>query len=370
MPDITVVEVIWRYLTILTKWTMDNLLVLNAILAIVIVFFQRRDPKTVWTWLLVLYFIPVLGFILYLFLGQNLHKRKMFRMKEMEDSLNSQIQKQEEIIFRNEFNLSDKLLEDYRDLVLYNLEALQAAYSEDNEVTIFTDGNEKFDALIDAIDHAEHFIHIQYYIIKQDILFERIAKHLIKKAKEGVEVRVLCDGMGGRDVKSSYWESLEKQGIMTAIFFPALLKRLQLRMNYRNHRKIVVIDGTTAFVGGFNIGKEYIGLDKKFGYWRDLHLKIEGSAVAQLQIRFILDWNYAAKADLFSQKGYFPEVVGKGTTGLQIISSGPDSRFQEIRDNYMRLISKAKKNIYIQTPYFIPDEAMMAALRIRCPVWM
>ena len=185
MPDITVVEVIWRYLTILTKWTMDNLLVLNAILAIVIVFFQRRDPKTVWTWLLVLYFIPVLGFILYLFLGQNLHKRKMVRMKEMEDSLNSQIQKQEEIIFRNEFNLSDKLLEDYRDLVLYNLEALQAAYSEDNEVTIFTDGNEKFDALIDAIDHAEHFIHIQYYIIKQDILFERIAKHLIKKAKEG-----------------------------------------------------------------------------------------------------------------------------------------------------------------------------------------
>ena len=179
-----------------------------------------------------------------------------------------------------------------------------------------------------------------------------------------MEVRVLCDGMGGRDVKSSYWESLEKQGIMTAIFFPALLKRLQLRMNYRNHRKIVVIDGTTAFVGGFNIGKEYIGLDKKFGYWRDLHLKIEGSAVAQLQIRFILDWNYAAKADLFSQKGYFPEVVGKGTTGLQIISSGPDSRFQEIRDNYMRLISKAKKNIYIQTPYFIPDEAMMAALRI------
>ena len=132
MPDITVVEVIWRYLTILTKWTMDNLLVLNAILAIVIVFFQRRDPKTVWTWLLVLYFIPVLGFILYLFLGQNLHKRKMFRMKEMEDSLNSQIQKQEEIIFRNEFNLSDKLLEDYRDLVLYNLEAFEAAFCEDN----------------------------------------------------------------------------------------------------------------------------------------------------------------------------------------------------------------------------------------------
>lgn len=364
MPDMTIIQMIWRYIAAGIEWTMEHLLFLNALLAIAIVFFQRRDPKTVWTWLLVLYSIPVVGFILYLLLGQNMHKRKMFRMKEMEDTLNSQIQKQEEIIFRNEFELSDKLLEDYHDLVLYNLEALQAAYSEDNKITVYTDGNEKFDALIEAIDSAEKFIHIQYYIIKKDILFERIVKHLLKKIQEGVEVRVLCDGMGGRSVKSSYWKELEKQGIRTAIFFPALLKRFHLRINYRNHRKIVVIDGKTAFVGGFNIGKEYIGLDKKFGYWRDTHLKIEGSAVSQLQIRFILDWNYAAKDDLFSHEGYFPEAEGKGNTGVQIISSGPDSRFQEIRDNYLRLISKAKKNIYIQTPYFIPDEAVMTALRI------
>ena len=198
-------SMVWNGIVIAWEWIMEHLLILNALLAIVIVFFQRRDPKTVWTWLLVLYFIPVLGFVLYLLLGQSMHKRKMFRMKEMEDSLNSQIQKQEEIIFRNEFSLSDELLEDYHDLVLYNLEALQAAYSEDNEVTIYTDGNEKFDALIEAIDHAEQFIHIQYYIIKKDILFERIVKHLVRKAKEGVEVRVLCDGMGSRFVKASSW---------------------------------------------------------------------------------------------------------------------------------------------------------------------
>lgn len=364
MPDMTMLQIIWQSIAAGVAWIMEHLLFLNTVLAIAIVFFQRRDPKTVWTWLLVLYSVPIVGFLLYLLLGQNMHKRKMFRMKEMEDSLNSQIQKQEEIIFRNEFELSDKLLEDYHDLVLYNLEALQAAYSEDNEITVYTDGNEKFDALIEAIDSAEKFIHIQYYIIKKDILFERIVKHLVKKAQEGVEVRVLCDGMGRRNMKSSYWKGLEKQGIQTAVFFPALLKRFHLRVNYRNHRKIAVIDGKTAFVGGFNIGKEYIGLDKKFGYWRDTHLKIEGSAVAQLQIRFILDWNYAAKDDLFSREGYFPEVKGKGSTGVQIISSGPDSRFQEIRDNYLRLISKAKRNIYIQTPYFIPDEAVMTALRI------
>ncbi len=170
MPDLTGVQIIWHYITVVAEWVMNNLLILNALLAIAIVFFQRRDPKTVWTWLLVLYFIPIAGFVLYLLLGQNMHKRKMFRMKEMEDSLNSQIQKQEEVIFRNEFSLSDKLLESYHDLVLYNLEALQAAYSEDNEVTVYTDGNEKFDALIEAIDQAEKFIHIQYYIIKKDMI--------------------------------------------------------------------------------------------------------------------------------------------------------------------------------------------------------
>lgn len=366
MPDmiISVLELIWQIIATIYGEFMNHLWFWNALLAIVIVFLQRRDPKSVWTWLLVLYFIPLLGFILYLLLGQDMRKLKMFRLKEIEDSLNSQIQKQEETIIRNEFNLSDGISADYNDLVLYNLEALQAAYSDDNEVTVYTDGNEKFDALIEAIDSAEKFIHIQYYIIKKDILFERIVKHLEKKVKEGVEVRVLCDGMGGRTVRESYWRELRKKGIQVAIFFPPLLKRLQLRVNYRNHRKIAVIDGKTAFVGGFNIGKEYIGLDKKFGYWRDTHLKIEGSAVSQLQIRFILDWNYAAKDDLFLREEFFPQNQGKGNVGIQIISSGPDSKYQEIRDNYLRLINKAKKNIYIQTPYFIPDEAVMTALRM------
>lgn len=347
------------------SWVFSHLMFINAIFAVMIIFFQRRDPKTVWTWLLVLYFIPIVGFIFYLLLGQNMHKSKMFRMKELEDTLNSQIRKQEESIFRNETILSDPALEDYQDLVLYNLESSQSMYSEDNEVEIYTDGNQKFDALIEAIDSAEKFIHIQYYIIKKDILFERIVKHLIKKAEAGVEVRILYDGMGGRFVKSSYWKYLRSKGIETAEFFPALLKRLHLRINYRNHRKIVVIDGKTAFVGGFNIGKEYIGLDPKFGYWRDTHLRIRGSGVYQLQVRFILDWNYAAKEDLFSREGYFPPLKEPcGSTGIQIVSSGPDSRYQEIRDNYLRLICKAKENIYIQTPYFIPDDTVMDALRI------
>lgn len=356
----------WNDLQAVINWLIEHIGFINGIFVIMLIFFERRDPKTVWTWLLVLYFVPIAGVILYLLLGQNMHKSKMFRVKEIEDKLNYRIRKQEETIFRNEFSISDNLLQEYSDLVLYNLESGQGMYSEDNDITIYIDGNAKFDALIEEIDKAESYIHIQYYIIKNDILFSKIVKHLIKKVKEGVEVRVLYDGMGGRFVKKSYWKELRKQGIQTAEFFPALLGRFQLRMNYRNHRKIVVIDGKTAFVGGFNIGKEYIGLDPKFGYWRDTHLKIEGSAASQLHIRFLLDWNYAAKEDLFMNEKYvdveFKEAPGN--KGMQIVSSGPDSKYQNIRNNYLRLISKAKENIYIQSPYFIPDEAVMDALKV------
>ena len=151
-----------------------------------------------------------------------------------------------------------------------------------------------------------------------------------------------------------------------AEFFPALLGNLQLRVNYRNHRKIVVIDGRIGFIGGFNIGREYLGKSGRFGYWRDTHICIEGSAVTSLAVRFVLDWNYAAGENLFLEDRLFalPEYVRGGKDPVQIISSGPDSSSKEIRDNYLRLIHMARRNIYIQTPYFIPDDDIRDALII------
>lgn len=162
------------------------------------------------------------------------------------------------------------------------------------------------------------------------------------------------------------WERLEAEGIMVAEFFPALLGKLQLRVNYRNHRKIVVIDGRIGFVGGFNVGREYLGRDKKFGYWRDTHLCIEGAAVTSLAVRFVLDWNYAAKENLFLEDTLFelPVYVRNGRDPVQIISSGPDSQIKTIHDNYLKLIHRAKDHVYIQTPYFIPDESILDALKI------
>ena len=347
-------------------YVFSHLIFINLILSVIIIFFQRKEPQSVWGWLLLLYFIPILGFVFYLFLGTDMHNQKMFRIKEIEDHLNEAIRKQEYSLQSKELERRNPGIAEYSDLVMYNLDASGAVLTADNDLTIFTDGNEKFEALMEDMQKAEKYIHVQYYIIKNDVLFHRIRDVLVKKAEEGVEVRILYDAMGCRTMKKSCWKELNKKGVRTSEFFPAALRRLHLRMNYRNHRKIVVIDGKIGYVGGFNIGKEYIGLDDRFGYWRDTHLRMTGSAVTALGLRFALDWNYASKENLFMTDKYMrqDEIESRQHCEVQIVSSGPDSRYRNIRDNYLRLIGKAKKSIYIQTPYFIPDEAILSALMI------
>lgn len=348
------------------KWTMEHLFLINIVFSLLIIFFQRRNPTTVWAWLLLLYFIPVLGFVLYLILGQNFRRERMFKMKEIEGEIKYAVRRQEESIYRKKLRLRDPELDRFKRLILYNLNEAEAVLTDNNDIRIFTDGREKFQTLLSEMDHARNYIHVQYYIIKNDELWKEIEEVLVRKARQGVEVRVLFDSMGCRGMRHSDWARLEKAGIKTAEFFPALLGKLQLRVNYRNHRKIVVIDGRIGFVGGFNVGREYIGKDKKFGYWRDTHVCIEGSAVTSLAMRFVLDWNYAARENLFLEDRLFelPTYVRNGRDPVQIISSGPDSKSQEIRNNYLRLIHMARKNIYIQTPYFIPDDDIRDALEI------
>lgn len=260
----------------------------------------------------------------------------------------------------------DENISEYKDLILYNLQTSGAVLTEDNCVDLLVDGNEKFNSLIEDLKSAKSTIHMQYYIIRDDVLFSRIKEVLLEKAAQGVKVRILFDAMGCRFTGQKCWKQLRAAGIDVVEFFPAILGRLQLRMNYRNHRKIVVIDDRIAYVGGFNVGKEYVGLDSRFGYWRDTHLRIRGGAVYSLQLRFIMDWNYAARENLLQDASLLDPAYEApvGDCDMQIISSGPDTTVQSIRNNYLRLIAKAKKNIYIQTPYFIPDESIRSALMI------
>lgn len=379
-------ELIWNGILTTWEWLMEHLLYINLLLSVVIIFFQRRDPKTVWTWLLALNFIPMFGILFYLLFGQDLKKSRMFRVKEVGDRLQLPVKSQEEMIRSAEMpeEQMDPLFRDFKSLILYNLETSGSVLTVNNRVQVFTDGKAKFETLRQELQKAREFIHIQYYIIKNDELFDSIVPILLEKVKEGVEVRILYDGMGGRFMPARRWEQMRAAGIKVGVFFPPILGWLNLRVNYRNHRKIVVIDGCVGFVGGFNIGREYISKEPKFGYWRDTHLKILGEAAISLQLRFALDWNYATGENLFKDMQYFggegeptkqqpakgASPVGTGLKGaselvsMQIITSGPDTREPHIRNNYLELFHKAKHNIYIQTPYFIPDDAILSALKI------
>lgn len=359
-------EIMWEGLRNGVLWCLDYILIVNILLSVVIIFFQRRNPTTVWAWLLVLYLIPILGFGLYLVLGQDYRKSRMFKAKDIEGEVKYAVRRQEESIYLKKMRIKDPRMERFQSLILYNLNCAQAVITDNNDVRIYTDGKEKFQALIAEMEQAERYIHLQYYIIRNDGLWKEVEEVLIRKAHQGVQVRVLLDGMGSRGMGKKDRERLRREGVETAVFFPAVLGKLQIRMNYRNHRKIAVIDGRIGFVGGFNIGREYLGEKKKFGYWRDTHICIEGSAVTSLAVRFVLDWNYAARENLFLRDDLFeiPTYVRGGHDPVQIVSSGPDSDAPAIRDNYLRLINKAKNHIYIQTPYFIPDDAILSSLKI------
>ena len=211
-------ETIWNSAVSVYHFMMDNLVVINILLSLVIVFFQRRSPQTVWTWLLLLYFIPILGFVLYLLIGQDFHKSRMFKAKEIEGEIKYAVRRQEETIYRRRLRLTNPAVARYRDLILYNLEAGQAVLTDNNDVRIYTDGKEKFKALLEEMQKAKKYIHFQYYIIRNDELWQHIEPVLIKRAKEGVEVRILFDSMGCRGMHNRDWERLEKEGIHGAVW--------------------------------------------------------------------------------------------------------------------------------------------------------
>ncbi|MFT0801626.1 cardiolipin synthase [Bacillus swezeyi] len=352
----------------ITSIFLGFILVLNTLLAIVVIFRERRDASASWAWLLVLFFIPVLGFILYLLFGHNLSRNHLFQWEDrkrigIEKILEQQLTK----LKSREFEFRNKATAESKDLIYMHVLNNHAVFTEDNAVELLTDGRQKFDRLLSDIENAKDHIHLQYYIYKGDEIGKKLRDALIKKAKEGVEVRVLYDELGSRSLRKSFFKELKKAGGYIEVFFPSRFKFINLRMNYRNHRKLVIIDGFIGYVGGFNVGDEYLGLNPDFGYWRDTHLRIKGTAVHSIQTRFILDWNQASHHhDITYVPNHFPEIGSHGNIGMQIVTSGPDSEWEQIKNGYIKMISTAKRSILIQTPYFIPDASLLDSLRIAC----
>lgn len=338
---------------------------INTILVIALIFLERKDPIATLTWVLVFYIAPVVGFFFYVLLSQNFSRKKLFKLKVIEEKIyGAYIEQQQNKYSSGQLIINDPKIQPYTDLIKMNLFNNDSYYSQDNGITIYTDGNDKFEAVKKSILEAKDHIHMLYYIFQNDELGNEILDLLTKKAKEGVQVRLLVDSVGGRYLKKNTLKPLKDAGGKVELFFKSPIPNINLRINYRNHRKIIVIDGRIGYIGGINIGDEYLGKDPNFGFWRDTHLKIEGSAVRDLQARFMLDWRNASKDNLSFKYRYFPDISGIGNAGVQIMSSGPDSPYERIKQNYIKMINMAKKSIYIQSPYFIPDASILEALKI------
>jgi len=338
------------------------ILPLNVIFAIIIVFFERKEPTETIAWLIVLFLLPPVGFVLYLLLGQNYTRQRMFVVKEHEDRsfLREIFAEQQRTLVGEHHRCNTPETERFHKTVSLLLQNNQAYLTGGNRVDIFTRGEDKFEALFAAIREARHQIHLEYFVINNDDLGRAVVHELAEKARQGVEVRLLIDTMGslrGGGSRAAFRE-LTDAGGKIGEFFPSVY-----RVNYRNHRKIAVIDGVTGFIGGFNIGDDYVG-EGPLGYWRDTTLQISGPAAWALQLRFVLDWNYTTGEGLRLNHRYFPPSGAPGRTPVQIVSSGPDTRWSPIKEGYINLINSARKSVYIQTPYFIPDESVMDALRI------
>ncbi|MBP1993092.1 cardiolipin synthase [Paenibacillus eucommiae] len=351
----------WSIWDLLYSW----LPLINLLFAIPIIFLERRNIGVTWAWLILLLLLPVVGFLLYIILGQNLARQKVYKIKpKTQRYVREMIIGQAGKFKRGSIKFRDANVQKHQSLVYMNLVSSYSLLTQNNDVDIFTDGKKKFDALLESITEAVDHIHMLYYKIGNDKLGKLVLSALTQKAKEGVTVRISYDAIGSQGVSKALFQELQAAGGKVYPFFPSKIPFLNLRVNYRNHRKIVIIDGAVGFIGGFNIGDEYLGEDPVIGLWRDTHLKIKGDAVHRLQMQFILDWSLASGEFIPFDPPFFPEIDSDGMTSMQIVASGPDSDKMQIRDGYVKMIFEANTSVFIQTPYFIPDDSILNALKI------
>jgi len=335
---------------------------LTVILVALIIFLENRHPASTVAWLMVLALLPIVGFIFYILFGRNFRKRRIFERKEARDA-----DAYSRIDYR--FPSSDQDLSVFSEshLRMFTLanKVARSPVSFKTKATVLTNGEETFTAILRELKQAAHHIHMEYYIFRDDDIGNQIKEILIRKAKEGVEVRFLYDAVGSFKLPSSFIRELQAAGVQVAAFLPVSFPFLSNKINYRNHRKIIIIDGKVGFVGGINVGDEYLGRDTAYGFWRDTHLMITGEAVQTLQIIFMQDFSYMTKEAL-AIENYLPPSSGEMPEdgAVQIIASGPDNKWETMKSMFFSMITSAKQSIWIATPYFIPDEDIFSSLKV------
>ena len=343
----------WEYLH--QPWlyaTLSATYFLSIVTVIVVILGENRNPVKSLAWVTILILIPALGLILYFFFGRNIKNKRMISRRNKR-RLRRSVQLPPE--FRKPTNISPKA----EQLAKLSASLSECPYCSGNSVEIFTNGTDKFNSLIRDIESATESINLQYYIFENDEIGCRIAELLKAKARNGVKVRVIYDHVGSFHVRSHFFNDMREAGVEAHPFFKVAFIPLASRVNWRNHRKMVIIDSKIGYIGGMNIAKRYIDGGENFNLWRDCHLRVEGPAIAALHYSFARDWNFMGMELLEEAQ----PVKATGNIGLQVVTGGPMSQWNTIAQIFLTAIASACKRVWIQTPYFLPPDHLIRALQ-------
>ena len=339
-------------------WIFLLIYIMVIVSIIVTILMDNRQPAKTMAWVMVLLFVPVAGIILYIFFGQNTRKMRFISQRSLDQLSKRQML---EFVEQRELRMPDK----FQSLVrLFTNQSLALPF-KDNEEEFYTDGYQFFPALLQSISRARHHIHLETYIFDDDPLGRLIADALIQKAKEGVEIRVIYDDVGCWRVPSAFFERMKKAGIDVCAFMPVKFPAFTSKVNYRNHRKVCVIDGIEGFTGGINIALRYVkGMRNGTLPWRDTHMRLRGSIVYALQRAFLVDW-YFVDRTLVTNRKYYPPMPWKISNDClaQMVTSSPIAPWPDIMQGYVRILLEAKSYVYMESPYFLPTEPVLFAMR-------
>jgi cardiolipin synthase len=333
--------------------------IISVIIAVSILLGNKKmESKIAWTMFVL--FVPIIGFLFYMILGIEYNRFSKFDRKiEFDKDIDKLTAKQ-----MDDIGIIINKLGNKKDIVDLIYKFNKSPVSLNNKTEVLTNGDVKFKRLFEELRNAKSFINIEYFIIKEGKIFDELKQILIEKAKEGIEIRILYDDFGCLDLPNKVLKEMQCYGIKTSCFNKINFKLFRPSINYRNHRKIVIIDDKVAFIGGLNIGDEYAHLDKYYGFWRDTHLLISGSAVRDLNMIFVKDW-YHTTNELLIEKKYLTDYkIENEKSAIQIVSDGPDSDLGIMRGTFFKMINRATKRIWITTPYLILDNELISALKV------
>ncbi|MFD4818536.1 cardiolipin synthase [Peribacillus butanolivorans] len=355
---VSVYMIVFSQVSFNTQLFFIGLYVFVMFITIYSLMLENRFAHDTLLWMYVLLFFPIFGYVFYLFSGQLYLKGYLFQSKRKKDreewkSLVTHVSSPD-LTFLNNHQKS---------FAAFAKNASETTISTASKTEVLKNGNETFSEIIKQLKKAEKFIHIEYYIFRSDRLGTEIIDILIEKAKKGVEVLFIFDAAGSLSFSNNEVKRMKKAGVKAYPFSPLKHGFFNQKFNFRNHRKIIIIDGEIGFVGGLNIGEEYLGRNKNIGFWRDTHMVLEGEAVYMLHTVFLLDWEYVSGEDVLEERQEINTRVEKGDGAVQVVASGPDTQQGIMSDFYYSLITCATKSIWIASPYFVPNQAIKAAIK-------